>query len=156
MLHYQFIFHCFSYSISTLLITNAYCFFPLDRIWQQFFFFIVGIFGKGDEAQTETHALLDYAGPRFRWPINKKNELVNKWILLFQQTTEWKWKKMKKMDIYLDLARELKKLQNISNSDTNCYWSAWNGFLDLGKEIGGIEDQRKIQNHPDHITVKIH
>ena len=41
--------------------------------------------------------------------IKKKEGLVILWVLLFQLTIEWKWKKAKKIDKYFNLARELKK-----------------------------------------------
>ena len=73
-------------------------------------------------SEKETHRVLknfeiQMDHPKWAWRpnsvlIKKKKELVILWILLFQQTTV-KLKESEKMDKYLDLARELKKLQNM-------------------------------------------
>ena len=60
-----------------------------------------------------------------------------------------KIKESKKIDKYLDLATELKKKKMEHEGDsTICSW--W-----LGKKTGGIVNQRKNQDHLDHIIVKI-
>ena len=46
--------------------------------------------------------------------INKKKKLVNLWILSFQLTIQWKWKKTKRWTNYLDYARELKILMSMA------------------------------------------
>ena len=48
-------------------------------------------------------------------------------MLPFQRTTEWKWKKAKMINKYLDLARELKIMEREDDRDTNWSWYAWNG-----------------------------
>ena len=42
-----------------------------------------------------------------------------------------------------------------SCGDTNYSWYARNGPKGLEKETGGIGDQKKNQDHPDHSTNKI-
>ena len=66
-----------------------------------------------------------------------------------------KRKESKKIDKYLDLARELKKLHDMNVTDTNCHWSPWNGCQRPRKENWRIGDQRKIRNYPDHSIVEI-
>ena len=45
--------------------------------------------------------------------INKKKELAIKWSLLIQPTNKWKIKESIKIDKYVDLACELKKMRNM-------------------------------------------
>ena len=48
-----------------------------------------------------------------------------------------KVKEGEKMDKYLNLARELKKvLEHEGDSDTNYNWSLWKSFQEPGKETG--------------------
>ena len=58
------------------------------------------------------------------------------------------------IDKYLDFARELKKLQNMSDSDTNCSWCTWNGPQRLGKGTERNENQMEDWDHPDYRIVE--
>ena len=64
-------------------------------------------------------------------------------------------KESKKTDEYLDLARELKKLLNEGDCDTNCSGWTWNSTQMLGKGTGRIVNQRKNQDHLDYNNVEI-
>ena len=56
----------------------------------------------------------------------------------------------------MDLAIELKKaVEHEGDNNTNCSRCPWNVPQRPGKEISETGDQRKIQDHPDHNTVKI-
>ena len=56
------------------------------------------------------------------------------------------------IDKYLDLARELKKLQNIK---TTVVPNIVGVLGMIPKVTGGIIDQKKDQNHTDHSIVEI-
>ena len=64
--------------------------------------------------------------------------------------------KSEKINKYVDLARELKKLWKLlGDADTNCSWCSWNGLQRIEKGTGGVENQRKNRDYPDHSIVKI-
>ena len=48
---------------------------------------------------------------------------------------------------YLDLARELKKLWNVNNSDADRNWNPSNSLQETGKVTGGNGNQRKNLDH---------
>ena len=59
----------------------------------------------------------------------------------------------KKIDKYLDLTRELKKVEKYeSDGDNNCNWSPLIGSLKLGKKTG---DQRKNRDPSDNSNIRI-
>ena len=51
--------------------------------------------------------------------------------------------------------RAEKAVENESEGDMNCFWSSWNSFQRLGKEIEGNKDQSKNRDQQDHNTVEI-
>ena len=76
--------------------------------------------------------------------INKKERTCQLVDFAVPADHRVKLKENEKMDKYLDLARELKKLWNMkSESDTNCSWCTWNGPKRIGKGFGKSGDQRK-------------
>ena len=65
---------------------------------------------------------------------------------------QWvKIKESKRIDKYLDLTRELKKLWNMKVTVI----SVVVGGKVLEKKSGGIGNQRKTQEHPNHSIAKI-
>ena len=75
--------------------------------------------------------LVDISVPADHWVKMKESEDINK---------------------YLDLTRELKKLDH--EGDTNCCWHAWNSSQNLGKETGRTGNQRENWDYPNHSTVE--
>ena len=68
-----------------------------------------------------------------------------------------KMKENEKINIYSDLAKELKRIiEHEDGGDTNCSWCTWNGPQRLVKETVGIGNKKKNQDHPDHSVVKIY
>ena len=61
-------------------------------------------------------------------------------------------KESKKVEKYVNFARELRSCWNEGDSDTSCSWHAWNSSQGLEKKTGGIGNQTKNQ---DHSIVKI-
>ena len=62
-----------------------------------------------------------------------------------------KMKQTKKINKYLDLAKELKKAVDLEcNSNTNCSCCTQNDPQRLGKKTGGIGYQRENQDFLDH------
>ena len=53
--------------------------------------------------------------------INKKNEFVNLWILLFQWIIEWKWMKAKDRQLLESCKRAEKTLEYGGKANYNCY-----------------------------------
>ena len=66
-----------------------------------------------------------------------------------------KIKGSEKISKYLDQARELNKLWNMSDSDNNCNSCTCNGLQRFGKETGRIRKQRKKRDYPDYSIVEI-
>ena len=62
-------------------------------------------------------------------------------------------KKKKDLVLYLDLVKELKRLE--VNCDTDCSWCIWNGPQEFGKKIEGIENPRKNRVYTDHSIIEI-
>ena len=60
----------------------------------------------------------------------------------------------KKIDKYLDLIWELKKLECEGDSYTNCSWYTQNALKRFGKKTWGIRNE-KNWNHPDDSIAKI-
>ena len=76
--------------------------------------------------------------------------MKNLWILLFQQTTEWKWKKAKNRQILRSCQRVEKAEAHESSCDNNCCQHAGIGLQGLWKKTGGTGDKRKNWDHTYH------
>ena len=67
--------------------------------------------------------------------------------------------KRKEINIWLDLAWELKKkketMEHESDGDTNYNWYTWNNPQMIGKGTGRLENKRASGDHPDYSIIKI-
>ena len=51
-----------------------------------------------------------------------------------------------KIDKYLDLVRELKKIvEHEGDGDTNCSWCAWNGLQKIEKRLEELDIRERIE-----------
>ena len=68
-----------------------------------------------------------------------------------------KIKENQKTDMYLGLARELKKttMEYEGDGDTNCNRYAWNNLQRFGKETRRFRNHRTSRDHPDYSINKI-
>ena len=66
-----------------------------------------------------------------------------------------KIKESKKIDKYLDLAREKKAVKHEGDVDINCIWCTWNGCKRFGKKTGVTRNQRANWDHPNYSIVEI-
>ena len=65
-------------------------------------------------------------------------------------------KESEKIDEYLDLAREMKKLSKMKMTELPIVAGALRSILkNLEKRLRDTGNQRKNQNYPDHSSVKI-
>ena len=75
----------------------------------------------------------------------------------FRLTTRWHWRKRKKRDKYLDLAREFKKKtsEHEIGGDINCNWWERYSHQGIGKGAEILGNKRISGNHPDYSIIKI-
>ena len=66
-----------------------------------------------------------------------------------------KLKESEKKDKYPDFARELKKLWNMSDSDTNCNLCSWYSHQRIDTETRGLGNKRMIGDHLKYSIIKI-
>ena len=66
-----------------------------------------------------------------------------------------KLKESEKKDKYLDLARELKKLEHLCNDYTNCNWCSWYCHKRIDTETGGLRNKRTSGDHPNYWLTEI-
>ena len=68
-----------------------------------------------------------------------------------------KFKESEKRDMYLDLAREIKKnpMKHKGDGDTSCNWSTRNNTQRIGKGAGKLRKRRTSGDHLDYSIVKI-
>ena len=46
-------------------------------------------------------------------------------------------------------------MEHQTDSDNNCNWCTWNDPQRLGKEAGGVRNQRMNQDHPNYCIVEV-
>ena len=66
-----------------------------------------------------------------------------------------KLKECKKRSKYMDLAREFKKLWNMEVKVMACNWRARYSHRKINKEIEGLGNKRKSEDHPNNSIIKI-
>ena len=66
-----------------------------------------------------------------------------------------KLKETEKKDRYLDLSRELKKLEHESDVYTNCKWCTWYSHWRIIKGTGEPENKRTTGDCPNYYTIEI-
>ena len=67
-----------------------------------------------------------------------------------------KLKESKKIDQYLDLATELKKImEHEDDSATDYNWCTWNNPQRIGKRTGRLGNKRTNRDHPEYSIIKI-
>ena len=82
--------------------------------------------------------------------INKKKNLSFT-EFCHSSGSQGKMKKAEKVRKYLDLAQEQKNaVEHECDDDTNCSWFTRNSSQWLGKNTGGIIDQRKDRDYTKH------
>ena len=65
-----------------------------------------------------------------------------------------KLKKSEKKDMYLDLARELKKIvEHESDVHTNCNWCSWYSHQRFNKGTGGLGNEWTSGYHPNYCNI---
>ena len=65
-----------------------------------------------------------------------------------------KLKESEKKDMYLDLARELKKQEHESDYYTNCNWCSWYSHQRIGKRTRGLGNERKSGDRPNQALLR--
>ena len=74
---------------------------------------------------------------------------------MYRQTTEWKWKKAKRMtSAWALLVKWKKTMQHDSDCYTNCNWCSWYSHQKIGKKIRRLENKRASGDHPNYTIVE--